>query len=125
MRCSRSRWGSAGEAGPESVRTLCGVAPEIRPETIDAKGNLRDDLDLDSVDFMNFVVALHVALEHEFGIELGGHLADTLFEAFVLVSEGELGAFAMHGLCNAVGNRAVAEQSGNQNAFSCEKAHFG
>ena len=43
------------------VRTLCDVAPEIRPETIDPRGNLRDDLDLDSVDFMNFVVGLHQA----------------------------------------------------------------
>ena len=38
------------------------VAPEIRPEAIDPAANLRDTLDLDSVDFMNFVVGLHAAL---------------------------------------------------------------
>lgn len=48
------------------VRTLCDVAPEIRPESIDPRGNLRDDLDLDSVDFMNFAVGLHAA----FGVDV-------------------------------------------------------
>ena len=43
------------------VRALCDVAPDIRPEKIDPKENLREQLDLDSVDFMNFVVALHEA----------------------------------------------------------------
>jgi acyl carrier protein len=34
----------------------------VRPETLDPTANLRDTLDLDSVDFMNFVVGLHAAL---------------------------------------------------------------
>ena len=44
------------------VRVLRDVAPEIRPDSLDPRANLRDTLDLDSVDFMNFVVGLHAAL---------------------------------------------------------------
>ncbi len=44
------------------VATLRDVAPEVRPEALDPKASLRDTLDLDSVDFMNFVVGLHAAL---------------------------------------------------------------
>jgi acyl carrier protein len=44
------------------VRVLRDVAPEMRPEGLDPTANLRDTLDLDSVDFMNFVVGLHTAL---------------------------------------------------------------
>jgi acyl carrier protein len=44
------------------VRVLRDIAPEIRPERLDPSANLRDALDLDSVDFMNFVVGLHAAL---------------------------------------------------------------
>jgi acyl carrier protein len=44
------------------VEVLCDVAPDVRPETLDPGANLRDTLDLDSVDFMNFVVGLHAAL---------------------------------------------------------------
>jgi len=44
------------------VRVLRDVAPEVRPDAIDPSADLRDTLDLDSVDFMNFVVGLHAAL---------------------------------------------------------------
>jgi len=44
------------------VRALRDVAPELQPEKIDPAADLRDTLDLDSVDFMNFVVGLHAAL---------------------------------------------------------------
>lgn len=44
------------------VRVLREVAPEVSPETLDPAANLRDSLDLDSVDFMNFVVGLHTTL---------------------------------------------------------------
>jgi len=43
-------------------RVLRGVAPESEPEKLDPKQSVRDELDLDSVDFMNFVVGLHEAL---------------------------------------------------------------
>jgi acyl carrier protein len=52
---------------PEEIRkvvfrVLRGVAPEAAPEGLDPKASFRDELDLDSVDFMNFVVGLHEAL---------------------------------------------------------------
>jgi acyl carrier protein len=38
---------------------LGGIAPEADPATITGDANLRETLDLDSMDFINFVVALH------------------------------------------------------------------
>jgi len=53
---------SKDEIRQEVVRVLRDVAPEVRPEALDPTADLRDTLDLDSVDFMNFVVGLHAAL---------------------------------------------------------------
>lgn len=44
---------------PLVVQALTRVAPEIDPSTIDPDANVRDQLDLDSMDFLNFVLALH------------------------------------------------------------------
>lgn len=41
------------------IGALTRIAPELDPDSIDSGGNLRDQLDLDSMDFLNFVVALH------------------------------------------------------------------
>ena len=41
------------------VRALTGVAPEIDPGSIQPGISFRDQLDLDSMDFLNFVLALH------------------------------------------------------------------
>ena len=41
------------------VRALTGVAPEIDPAAIGPGVSFRDQLDLDSMDFLNFVLALH------------------------------------------------------------------
>jgi acyl carrier protein len=38
---------------------LSGIAPEADPVTVAGNEDLREALDLDSMDFMNFVVALH------------------------------------------------------------------
>jgi acyl carrier protein len=38
---------------------LAGIAPEADPASIAGDEDLREALDLDSMDFMNFVVALH------------------------------------------------------------------
>jgi acyl carrier protein len=38
---------------------LGGIAPEADPATVSGGEDLREALDLDSMDFMNFVVALH------------------------------------------------------------------
>ena len=52
---------------PEQLRSivlqaLSDVAPELEPENLDPKVELRNQLDLDSMDFLNFVVGLHKAL---------------------------------------------------------------
>jgi acyl carrier protein len=44
------------------LRAIRSVAPETQPEKLDGRASFRDELDLDSVDFMNFVVALHESL---------------------------------------------------------------
>ena len=41
------------------VDALRRIAPETDPDRIDARAPLRDQLDLDSMDFLNFVLALH------------------------------------------------------------------
>jgi acyl carrier protein len=45
------------------LRVLGEIAPEADPERIDPKTSLRDQLDIDSMDFLNFVIALHEALD--------------------------------------------------------------
>lgn len=45
---------------------LTDVAPEIDPSMIGDQTDLRNDLDLDSMDFLNFVIGL----SEELGIEL-------------------------------------------------------
>ena len=44
------------------VSALTGVAPEIDPRSIHSGVSFRDELDLDSMDFLNFVLALHERL---------------------------------------------------------------
>ncbi len=51
---------------------LVSVVPEAQPAQIDAEAPLREQLDIDSMDFINFVVALDEALgvqvpESEYG----------------------------------------------------------
>ena len=41
------------------LRSLIKVAPEADPATIAGDVNLRDQLDIDSMDFLNFVISLH------------------------------------------------------------------
>jgi acyl carrier protein len=41
------------------LRALARVAPEADLSSLSPRANLRDQLDLDSVDFMNFVTAIH------------------------------------------------------------------
>jgi acyl carrier protein len=44
-------------------RTLRGIAPEANPADLIADQPLRDQVDLDSMDWLNFVVGLHEALK--------------------------------------------------------------
>ena len=41
---------------------LCEIAPEVDPETVPPDKDLREQLDLDSMDFLNFTIALHERL---------------------------------------------------------------
>ena len=42
--------------------TLKGIAPEIEPGELNLDEPLRDQVDLDSMDFLNFIIALHKTL---------------------------------------------------------------
>ena len=44
------------------LRALGRVAPEADPASIDPAVPLREQLDIDSMDFLNFVIALHKAV---------------------------------------------------------------
>lgn len=44
------------------VRCLRRVAPEADATTLDSQADLREALDIDSMDFLSFVVAVHDAL---------------------------------------------------------------
>ena len=41
------------------VKALTGVAPEVDPRTLRPDVELRQACDLDSMDFLNFVIAIH------------------------------------------------------------------
>ncbi len=47
------------------LRTLARFAPEADLARIPPEANLRDELDLDSMDFLNFATALHEELQVE------------------------------------------------------------
>ena len=44
------------------VQALRSVAPESDPASLEDAARLRDELDLDSMDFLNFIIAVHTAL---------------------------------------------------------------
>jgi acyl carrier protein len=44
------------------VDALTRIAPEINPASIRPDAQFRDEFDLDSIDFLNFVLALHERL---------------------------------------------------------------
>ena len=48
------------------LRVLNSIAQEIDIHSLDATKDLRDQIDIDSVDFLNFVIGLH----KEFGVEI-------------------------------------------------------
>jgi acyl carrier protein len=51
------------EAIREAVmRALTSVAPEIDPSSLSPEEPFRQEFDLDSMDFLNFVIALHASL---------------------------------------------------------------
>jgi acyl carrier protein len=53
---------------PQNIRNLVvealrSVAPESDPASLDDSVRLREELDLDSMDFLNFIVAIHESLQ--------------------------------------------------------------
>ena len=48
------------------VKTLCGIVPELEPAGLKHAVSMRDQLDIDSMDFLNFLIALH----EEFGVDV-------------------------------------------------------
>ena len=45
---------------------LGNIAPEVDLKTIDPEANLREALDIDSMDFLNFITAIH----HRLGLDI-------------------------------------------------------
>jgi len=58
-----SRARSKEEIRQTVLRVLATIAPEIDPASIDPRVDWRDQLDIDSVDLLNFVVGIHHALD--------------------------------------------------------------
>ena len=48
------------------IKTLSGIVPELDPGNLKPAKSLRDQLDIDSMDFLNFLIALH----QEFGVDV-------------------------------------------------------
>ena len=48
------------------IKTLSGIVPELDPASLKPAVSLRDQLDIDSMDFLNFLIALH----EEFGVDV-------------------------------------------------------
>jgi len=48
-----------------TLTTLCSIAPEVEPGEIRPSKPLRQQVDLDSMDWLNFLVALHERLSVE------------------------------------------------------------
>jgi acyl carrier protein len=44
------------------MKALTSVAPELDPASLDPHGEFRQEFDLDSMDFLNFVIGLHASL---------------------------------------------------------------
>jgi len=54
---------------------------------------------------------------------LGGEFGHAILEALALVAEGELGAFAPERPGDAVGDRPVRKDAGDEEALAGEKSH--
>jgi acyl carrier protein len=48
------------------IEVLATIAPELDPAALAADADIREQLDVDSMDFLNFVIGLHKA----FGVEV-------------------------------------------------------
>lgn len=56
---------TAQELKDAVIAELVNIAPEFESEEIDPDADLREEMDIDSMDFLNFVIALHKKLAVE------------------------------------------------------------
>ena len=56
----------AGDVRERVLRVLGRIAPEADLAALDPRADLREQLDIDSMDFLNFAIGLH----REFGIDV-------------------------------------------------------
>jgi len=56
---------SDSEINETVLRVLASIAPEADLSRLNPKARLRDQLDIDSMDFLNFVIGLHRELHVE------------------------------------------------------------
>ena len=57
---------SEDEIRERVMKTLSGIVPELDAASIKPAVSLRDQLDIDSMDFLNLLIALH----EEFGVDV-------------------------------------------------------
>jgi acyl carrier protein len=79
------------------IRALTEVAPEIDPASIDPRAVLTEELDIDSMDFLNVVVAVH----EQTGIEIPERdypKLSTLDGAVAYLSSAQAGDDVAHGV---------------------------
>jgi acyl carrier protein len=55
-----------GEIRVRVIKTLSGIVPGLDARALKPGGRLRDQVDVDSMDFLNFLIAL----QQEFGVEV-------------------------------------------------------
>lgn len=55
----------ADQIRDEVLSVLTAIAPEVEPAEIDDDAPLRDQVDLDSMDWLNFLVGVHKRLDVE------------------------------------------------------------
>jgi acyl carrier protein len=48
------------------IKTLAGIVPELEPRNLKPSVSLREQIDVDSMDFLNFLMAL----QEEFGVDI-------------------------------------------------------
>src|SRR5512142_916212 len=74
-------------------------------------------------ELFDFSIRRDVTGEDEFAAEFLCHLDHAVLDPVPLIGERQFGALSLHRLSCTVGNRAVAEDAGNKNAFICQKSH--
>ena len=63
-------------------------------------------------------IITHVAIEYQFGVEIGRKFGDAFLEALSNVAEGQLGTLRVAGLGDAIRNGAIGQYTRNQQFFT-------